>query len=120
MNDWTFDAAQTGQVSVERMNEILSENDNLQFVDVRRAGEYTSGHAPRTVNLMLSDLPKLTGRLTNLRRLMLFVRAVIVRAPERAFWNARDLRKFTMSRAAPARGSKAGLETEKEAAASAG
>ena len=45
------------------MNERLAENGDLQFVDVRREGEYVSGHAPKADNLTLSDLHKLTGKL---------------------------------------------------------
>jgi len=63
MQDWTYQAAKVEQISVEEMNNRLSENDDLQFIDVRRAGEYESGHAPRTVNLTLSDLENLSGKL---------------------------------------------------------
>jgi len=63
MEDWKFETAQVGQVSVEEMNERLTAGDDLQFVDVRRAGEYESGHAAQTVNLTLSDLEKLIDNL---------------------------------------------------------
>lgn len=64
MADWTFETATVEQISVEQMNERLVENDgNTQFVDVRRAGEYESGHAPQTMNLTLSELNKLTAKL---------------------------------------------------------
>ncbi len=63
IEDWTFETAKVEQISVGEMNERLSASDNLQFVDVRRVGEYESGHAPQTVNLTLSDLEKLTDRL---------------------------------------------------------
>ncbi len=64
IEDWTFETATVEQISVEEMNERLSGgSDDLQFVDVRRVGEYESGHAPQTVNLTLSDLEKLTDRL---------------------------------------------------------
>jgi rhodanese-related sulfurtransferase len=56
MRDWTHPTAKVEQLSVGKMNERLAQNDNLQFVDVRRAGEYESGHAPQTINLPLSDL----------------------------------------------------------------
>ena len=55
------------QISVAQMNERLSENANLQFIDVRRAGEFENGHAPRAKNLTLSDLEKLTDNLDSSR-----------------------------------------------------
>ncbi|MGI8787132.1 MAG: rhodanese-like domain-containing protein [Pyrinomonadaceae bacterium] len=63
MADWIFDAARIEQISVVEMNERLVKNDDLQFVDVRRAGEYESGHAPRAVNLTLSDFESSTDNL---------------------------------------------------------
>jgi rhodanese-related sulfurtransferase len=62
-SDWKGEKAKIEQISVERMNEILSENSDLQFVDVRRAGEYSSGHAPKTTNLPLSVLANETKNL---------------------------------------------------------
>ncbi|MDQ3750686.1 MAG: MBL fold metallo-hydrolase [Acidobacteriota bacterium] len=67
IEDWTFSTAQIKQISVEEMNERLAENNDLQFVDVRRMGEYENGHAPRTVNLTLSNLGNLTGNLDTSR-----------------------------------------------------
>lgn len=67
MKDWTFETARIEQISVEEMRERLKENDDLQFVDVRRAGEYETEHAPQTVNLTLSDLDELTGKLDSSR-----------------------------------------------------
>ncbi len=61
--DWTYSTAKVGQISVEEMHERLTKNKDLQFVDVRRAGEYESGHAPQTVNLTLSDLNNLMEKL---------------------------------------------------------
>ncbi len=63
MKDWRFETATVEQISVTEMNERLTENNDLQFVDVRRAGEYESGHAPQTINLTLSDLENSTGKL---------------------------------------------------------
>lgn len=65
---WTsagFEAAKVEQISVDEMNNLLAED--MQFVDVRRAGEFESGHAPKTVNLTLSDLHKLTDNLDRSR-----------------------------------------------------
>jgi rhodanese-related sulfurtransferase len=63
MTDWTYPTARIEQISVEEMNRRLTDADDLQFIDVRRAGEYEMGHAPQTVNLTLSDLDKLTANL---------------------------------------------------------
>jgi rhodanese-related sulfurtransferase len=65
--DWTFETAKIQQISVKEMNNHLAETDDLQFIDVRRAGEYESGYAPQTINLTLSDLDKLTAGLDALR-----------------------------------------------------
>jgi len=67
VEDWTFATAQIEQISVAEMNRRLKETDDLQFIDVRRAGEYENGHAPQTVNLTLSDLEKLTDNLDRSR-----------------------------------------------------
>ncbi len=63
VSDWTYSSARIEQISVEEMDERLSGKNDLQFIDVRRAGEYESGHAPRTVNLTLSNLENLTDKL---------------------------------------------------------
>lgn len=49
------------QISVGDVNEILS--DQIQFVDVRRPGEHTGGHAPKTINLPLDKLSKELDKL---------------------------------------------------------
>ncbi len=63
MKDWTFETATVEQISVAEMNERLTTDNDLQFVDVRRAGEFEAGHAARTINLTLSSLDNLTGKL---------------------------------------------------------
>jgi hydroxyacylglutathione hydrolase len=63
MKDWDLETKQIEQVSVYEMNELTKTEKYLQFVDVRREGEYVGGHAPRAVNLTLSDLHKLTDKL---------------------------------------------------------
>jgi len=63
VEDWTLLTAQIQQISVAELNQRLNETDDLQFIDVRRAGEYENGHAPQTVNLTLSNLEKLTDNL---------------------------------------------------------
>lgn len=51
------------QVSVEEIASLTQTEKHLQFVDVRRAGEYASGHAERTWN---APLDKLAVRLEEL------------------------------------------------------
>ncbi len=63
IKDWQFETARVEQISVEEMNRRLAENRDLQFVDVRRAGEYETGHAPNADNLTLSDLENLSSNL---------------------------------------------------------
>ena len=65
--DAGFETVEIEQISVEEMNRRLSGSDDLQFVDVRRIGEYENGHAPKTVNLTLSDLEKLVSKLDKSR-----------------------------------------------------
>lgn len=67
MANWDFETAQVEQISVEEMNNRLGENGDLQFVDVRRVGEYESGHAPNAINLTLSDLEKSIENLDSSR-----------------------------------------------------
>lgn len=67
LKDWTFDMAETKQVSVERMNELLSETGRVNFIDVRRVGEYLGGHAVQTINLPLDKLATETDKLDKSR-----------------------------------------------------
>jgi len=62
-----FEVKTVEQVSVREAQKRLAETTDAQFVDVRRSGEYESGHAPRALNLTLSDLDKLTGKLDQSR-----------------------------------------------------
>ena len=63
MKDWDLDVKTIEQVSVEEVSELTQTEKYLQFVDVRREGEFADGHAPRTVNLTLSGLSNLTEKL---------------------------------------------------------
>lgn len=51
------------QISVNEAQERIGQIPNAQFVDVRRIGEYENGHAPKAVNLTLSNLDKLSANL---------------------------------------------------------
>jgi hydroxyacylglutathione hydrolase len=61
LEDFTGKKNHTEQVSVETVREKLS--DNVQFVDVRRVAEHSSGHALKTINLPLNVLAKEIDRL---------------------------------------------------------
>ncbi len=51
------------QVPVVEVAELTETEKFIQFVDVRRAGEHSAGHAPRTFNIPLDKLPKEFDRL---------------------------------------------------------
>ena len=44
-----FEFAQVPQISVAELNDLLKSKPDLQLIDVRRPGEYNSGHAPRAI-----------------------------------------------------------------------
>ena len=55
-SDYTGPFATIQQVSVEEVNGIVSAGENVQFIDVRRAGEHGAGHAIKTINKPLDKL----------------------------------------------------------------
>ncbi len=55
-SDYAGEKKVIGQVSVEEMASLTQTEKYLQFVDVRRTGEYDSGHAERTWNVPLDRL----------------------------------------------------------------
>jgi len=54
--DYQGDKKIVEQVSVEEVNELTQTEKYLQFVDVRRLGEYQNGHANRAIHLPLDKL----------------------------------------------------------------
>ncbi len=60
--DAGFEVARVEQVSVDRLRRMIKERDSLQVLDVRRPGEYASGHVPSAVNAQLSELEKFVGK----------------------------------------------------------
>ena len=50
------EVATVPQISVAELNELIASRPDLQVVDVRRPGEYESGHAPRAATAPLSNL----------------------------------------------------------------
>ena len=63
ISDWKNEKAKIDQISVEEMNEILSNKNDTQFIDVRRTAEHKSGHAPKTINFPLNNLVNEIGKL---------------------------------------------------------
>jgi glyoxylase-like metal-dependent hydrolase (beta-lactamase superfamily II)/rhodanese-related sulfurtransferase len=57
-----FAAATTAQISVDELRARVEEKSDLQLIDVRRPGEYNSGHAPGAQNAQLADLENLAAR----------------------------------------------------------
>jgi hydroxyacylglutathione hydrolase len=51
-----FEVATVPQISVSELKELIASRSDLQVVDVRRPGEYESGHAPRAGTAPLSNL----------------------------------------------------------------
>lgn len=51
-----FEVATVPQISVGELKELIESRPDLQVLDVRRPGEYESGHAPRAATAPLSNL----------------------------------------------------------------
>jgi hydroxyacylglutathione hydrolase len=51
-----FELATIPQISVDELNTLLHEQNDLQVIDVRRPPEYASGHVPRAIHAPLSTL----------------------------------------------------------------
>ncbi len=62
INDYKSVKKKVGQVSVEHAKDEIKEAD-IQFLDVRRPGEHSAGHAPNTINIPLDALAKDIGKL---------------------------------------------------------
>jgi glyoxylase-like metal-dependent hydrolase (beta-lactamase superfamily II)/rhodanese-related sulfurtransferase len=63
---WTtagFEVDTVPQISVAELNELIASRPDLQVLDVRRPGEYESGHAPRAATAPLSSLNESLPRL---------------------------------------------------------
>lgn len=57
-NGWKesdFDILELPQISVDELKEKIESIDNLQVIDVRRTGEYESGHATKAINAPLAN-----------------------------------------------------------------
>jgi rhodanese-related sulfurtransferase len=51
-----FEIATVPQITVGELKELIESRPDLQILDVRRPGEYESGHAPRAATAPLSNL----------------------------------------------------------------
>ncbi|HEX6188486.1 MAG TPA: rhodanese-like domain-containing protein, partial [Pyrinomonadaceae bacterium] len=58
-----FEVAAIPQISVAELKELIENESDLQVVDVRRGGEYESGHAPRAVSAPLANLRETLPKL---------------------------------------------------------
>jgi hydroxyacylglutathione hydrolase len=61
--DAGFDVAAVPQISVAELQELIENDNELQVIDVRRGGEYESGHAPRAVTAPLANLRETLPKL---------------------------------------------------------
>ncbi|MEP6994064.1 MAG: rhodanese-like domain-containing protein [Acidobacteriota bacterium] len=59
--------AQTEQIDVAELRERLAEDPALQLVDVRRPGEWQSGHVPQALSMPLHRLSELAASLDRAR-----------------------------------------------------
>jgi glyoxylase-like metal-dependent hydrolase (beta-lactamase superfamily II)/rhodanese-related sulfurtransferase len=57
-----FESESIKQIPVDELRARLEEKSDLQLIDVRRPGEYKSGHAPGARSAQLADLEKLAAQ----------------------------------------------------------
>ncbi|MGZ5436129.1 MAG: MBL fold metallo-hydrolase [Pyrinomonadaceae bacterium] len=58
-----FEVADVPQITVAELKEMIENDHDLQVIDVRRGGEYESGHAPRAVTAPLANLREALPKL---------------------------------------------------------
>jgi glyoxylase-like metal-dependent hydrolase (beta-lactamase superfamily II)/rhodanese-related sulfurtransferase len=117
MKNWRGEAKTVEQVSVREVAALTETNKELQFIDVRRAGEYADGHAVRAHNIPLDKLPNDFEKLDPEKPTY-----VICQGGYRSSAGASLLERAGFSKLYNVTGGtaawlKEGLETEKEAAA---
>jgi hydroxyacylglutathione hydrolase len=113
MKNWNLETKEVEQVSVEEMSELTKTEKYLQFVDVRRAGEYANGHAPRAVNLTLSDLENLTDKLDKATQTFVICQGGYRSSAGTSILERAGFRKLYNVAGGTGAWIKAGLETEK-------
>lgn len=95
------------------MNEHLAENVDLQFIDVRRSGEFESGRVPKTKNLTLSNLDKLNVKLDSSRPTFVICQGGYRSSAATSILERKGFKKLYNISGGTAAWIKAGLETEK-------
>lgn len=63
IDDYKGETKSVGQVSVKEVAELIENNSDLQFVDVRRPAEHANGHAVQTLSIPLDRLDKELDKL---------------------------------------------------------
>jgi len=58
-----FEVASVPQITVAELKEMIENDNYLQVIDVRRDGEYESGHAPRAATAPLANLRETLPKL---------------------------------------------------------
>jgi hydroxyacylglutathione hydrolase len=58
-----FEVAAVPQITVAELKVLIENDKDLQVIDVRRGGEYESGHAPRAVTAPLANLREALPKL---------------------------------------------------------
>ncbi len=61
--DAGFEVAAVPQITVAELKELIENDNYLQVIDVRRGGEYESGHAPRAATAPLANLRETLPKL---------------------------------------------------------
>ena len=61
--DAGFEVAAVPQITVAELKELIENDNDLQVIDVRRGGEYESGHAPRAATAPLANLRETLPKL---------------------------------------------------------
>jgi hydroxyacylglutathione hydrolase len=102
------------QVPVGEAQKRIAETPDAQFVDVRRAGEYESGHASKALNLTLSDLDKLTAKLDKSRPTFVICQGGYRSSAATSILERKGFRELYNIEGGTAAWINAGLETEPE------
>ncbi|HEX8247800.1 MAG TPA: MBL fold metallo-hydrolase [Pyrinomonadaceae bacterium] len=109
-----FEAKTIEQVSVREAQKRLAETPDAQFVDVRRSGEYESGHASKALNITLSDLDKLTAQLDRSRPTYVICQGGYRSSAATSILERKGFRELYNLAGGTAAWIKEGLETETE------
>ncbi|HEY0050611.1 MAG TPA: rhodanese-like domain-containing protein, partial [Pyrinomonadaceae bacterium] len=109
-----FEVKTIEQVSVREAQKRLAATPSAQFVDVRRGGEYESGHAPEALNLTLSDLDKLTAKLDQSRPTYVICQGGYRSSAATSILERKGFRELYNIAGGTAAWIKEGLETEAE------